>query len=107
MDTTIITITRRSALGFGYNAGAVQGEHGLYVPAPTKPDHTGTFRQVTEAIDEDRTLASFHGGTYYTTAWFAKHNGAWCKIITEYYEWDLASEISDGWANVVIETKAK
>ncbi len=78
-----ITITRRSIVGFGYTSAVENDERGnLQVCETVAPDHTGTIAQVQKAIDEDRTLRSFQGGTYYSTAWFVKVAGKWRKINT-------------------------
>jgi len=87
--TETITITRRSKVGFGYNAGASQvwnesqTQSFLQVDKATRPDHTGTILQVNKAISEDRTLASYRGGTYYTTAWFVKVRLRWRRIVND------------------------
>lgn len=81
-----IAITRRSKVGFGYNAGASQvwnksqTESRLEVDPTETPTHIGTFATVSKAIADDRTLRSFQGGTFYTTAWFVKVDGQWRKI---------------------------
>lgn len=76
-------ITRHSTVGFGYTSTAENDEHGkLRVCETTKPIHTGTISQVQKAIESDRTLHSFQGGTYYSRAWFVKVAGKWYKINT-------------------------
>lgn len=81
-----IRITRRSIVGFGYTSACENDERGnLRVCSTETPTHTGTARQVFEAIESDRTLASFSGGTFYTTGWFVKSNGAWRKLVSEQY----------------------
>jgi len=95
MSTKIIN--RRSKVGFGYNAGAVQGEHGLYVPLPERPDYIGTVRTVSNSLEKDRTLASFRsGGTIYSCAWFVKKDGKWHRIKSEqaYQPGDLLIKVN-------------
>lgn len=78
-----ITITRRSIVGFGYTSAVENDERGnLKVCDTVAPIHTGTIAQVQKAIESDRTLRSFQGGTYYSTAWFVKISGKWRKINT-------------------------
>lgn len=49
-----VTITRRSRnIGWGVNVTATQGEYGLYVKEPTKPDFVGTLKQVFTYISLD------------------------------------------------------
>jgi hypothetical protein len=77
-----VRVSRRSAVGYGYNANVRQTEQGLEVMKTTKPDHAGTLRQVSEAMDNDRELASYKsGGTYFSEAWFIKYEGAWCEVV--------------------------
>jgi len=89
-----ITITRRSKVGFGYNAGASQvwnksqTESHLDVDPTNQPIYTGTFNQVFKEIASDRTLASYKsGGTFHTTAWFVKVAGVWRKIKSTDENW--------------------
>lgn len=80
------TITRRSKnIGFGYTAGVEQGEHGLYVPAPTAPCITGTVRTILRDIEDDRNYRSFQGGTCYSSSWFVKIAGEWYRIKRDQY----------------------
>jgi hypothetical protein len=83
----IVRITNKTRkLGWGWTCGAVQGEHGLYVPQPDKPDYVGTVKQIYEEMHNDRTLQSIKsGGTYWNYAWFYKG-----KRITDMLQ-------SDGW----------
>ena len=83
--TKKIAINRRTTVGFGYTSACERGKHGLQVCEVEAPDHIGTIGQVSEAIDNDRTLASFHGGTYYRTAWFVKVDGQWLRVRDEQY----------------------
>ena len=72
MDTLKCKVTRHTrSIGWGYNTSPSQGEHGYFFEPPSRPDHTGTIRQVLDAIDRDREYASIKsGGTYYSEAWF-------------------------------------
>lgn len=79
-NTTTITVenpTRTRKWGFGYTASVEQrhnprtGDSYLTVTEVEAPSYTGTLRTVAEAIQSDRTLASFRsGGTSYRTQWF-------------------------------------
>ena len=74
-------ITRRSIVGYGYTSACENDERGnLRVCATTEPVHTGTIKQVTKQIEDDRTLASYNSGTYYSQAWFVRVDGKWRKI---------------------------
>jgi hypothetical protein len=90
------TITRKSKIGFGYTSAVENDDFGnLRVCSTTRPDHVGTILQVNKSIQSDRTLASFQGGTYYSTAWFVKLNGKWNRIVNSDdtdYELDKLSE---------------
>ena len=85
-----VEISRRSTVGFGYETSAIQTDHGLRVIETTKPYHTGTPKQVIEAIKGDRTYKSLQQGTYYTSAWFVKVNKKWRRLV-----WDQYLGISD------------
>ena len=81
-------ITRSSRnIGFGYTASARTGTNPdgstfLYVPQPEHPFYVGTVKSIEKRIASDRDLESFRsGGTYYTSAWFVKVDGAWHRII--------------------------
>ena len=65
--------TRSRKWGFGYcTTPDGTGPYGIH--APTRPQHTGTIRQVREAIAANRALSSFvSGGTCHTRRWF--HDG--------------------------------
>lgn len=79
-----LTITRRSIVGFGYTSNVENDENGsLRVCRVSAPTHTGTILQVCQAIADDRILASYRGGTQYSTAWFVKHNGAWHRVTND------------------------
>ncbi len=85
--TTQIRVTRRSIVGFGYTSTVENDERGnLRVCRTESPTHTGTPRQVIEAVQDDRILASYRGGTYYTTQWFVRVEGAWRKVSDEQYQ---------------------
>lgn len=78
MKENYVIVTRRTRnIGWAVNASPQQywnesmTESHLGVPAPTQPEHTGTFASVTRKINNDRFYQSLKsGGTYYTTAWF-------------------------------------
>lgn len=75
-DTRTIEIGRRSKVGWGYTCWTPE-----HPEPPSKPDHVGTWRTVSEAIDTDRGYRSLKsGGTYLSTTWFARVNGAWRRI---------------------------
>lgn len=85
--TTQIRVTRRSTVGFGYTSTAEGDEHGnLRVCRTESPIHTGTPRQVIEAVQDDRTLASYRGGTFFTTQWFVRVAGTWRKVSDNQYQ---------------------
>jgi len=65
METTITLKTR--TLGWGYSTQPTGT--GSEIEIPTRPDYTGTFRQVCEQIQADRTFHSL-GGAYHSEAWF-------------------------------------
>jgi len=99
-----IQITRKTKLGFGYTSACEQTESGLRVCEVEKPDYIGTIKQLQEAIENDKTLASWRGSTYYNTAWFVKINGEWTKIKWEYPTiFDLIEKMPEGryWVDVV------
>jgi len=67
METTITLRTR--TLGWGYETQPTG--HGTDIEIPTRPYHTGTYRQICSAIPSDRTYQSLRsGGTFINTAWF-------------------------------------
>lgn len=80
-------ITRKSRLGWGYTTACEQKwnhdytESYLAVCEPTKPDHTGTIRQVIEAILNDRSFQAEKGNTCYRSAWFVKIGKKYHRII--------------------------
>lgn len=74
-------INRRSKnIGFGYTAGVVQGEHGLFVPKPDYQYHTGTVKTILRDLQKDANYQSLQDGTIYTTAWFIKIDGIWYRV---------------------------
>lgn len=90
------TITRRTKIGFGYNAGCSQHwnesmtQSWLAPDETERPTHTGTIKQVLDDIESDRTFGSYKsGGTYYTTAWFVKLDGKWRRIVGEFSEHEM------------------
>ena len=82
MDT--VEITRRTKLGWGYNAGCIQGEHGLYVPEPDSPDFVGTIKTLLRKIENCRDYQSL-GGTWHTTSFFVKVAKTWRRIVKNQY----------------------
>lgn len=87
-------ITRSTKLGFGYTSACEQTENGLQVCEVDRPDYSGTIKTVSQKMENDRTLQSFHGGTYYNTAWFVKVNDAWKEISWTYPSiFDLLTKI--------------
>lgn len=86
-----INVTRKSKVGFGYTSAVENDERGnLKVCDVSAPTHTGTIIKVEKAISEDRTLASYRGGTYYRWAWFVRVNGKWCKVEpTDENNWNI------------------
>jgi hypothetical protein len=104
MDTT--TITRRTTVGFGYTSAVENDENGnLRVCETTRPYHTGTILQVNKHIESDRTLASFRGGTYYSTAWFVKLNGKWRRIVNSDHNIYQLGNLSEKYQNSFGEMK--
>jgi hypothetical protein len=77
--TNTIEITRRTRLGWGVNACCEQGEHGLIVPPPSKPDYFGTVKTLLAEIETDRYVQSL-GDTYHTSSWFVKVDGDWKRV---------------------------
>ncbi len=69
-----ITITRSTRnIGWGYTYWTPERPEG-----PREPEHTGTVRQVLDAIDNDRTYqVDRSGGTYLSESWFVKYNDRW------------------------------
>ena len=68
MRITVSNPTRTRKWGFAYSTDF---DRDLRMIPPTGPTITGTLRQVRQAIDEDRTLASIQsGGTCYSAVWF-------------------------------------
>lgn len=88
---TTVTITRRTVLGFGYTSACEEvwnkdmTRSSLQVCDIEAPVHIGTLKTVGEKIENDRTLASYRGGTSYRTAWFVKVNGQWRKVTDEWF----------------------
>lgn len=77
-------ITRQSRnIGFGYTAGAVQGEKGLYVPLPDYQYHTGTVKSILRDLEKDANFQSLKNGTEYSTSWFVKVDGIWYRVVKE------------------------
>lgn len=74
-DSKKITITRRSKLGWDYTTAVVGND----IPKPEKPYYVGTYKSIRESIRQDRGFHSL-GGTFYSSAWFARVNGAWRRI---------------------------
>lgn len=77
-------ITRRSKVGFGYNMFTTSDADGWHIDPPEQPQHTGTVRQVMEAIRGDQTLKASRG-TFKSTAWFVRHGGQWKRCKLEQY----------------------
>lgn len=68
-EITIRNWRRSRSFGFGWSS--VPTGHGTEIMVRERPDYTGTYRQVLDAIEEDRAFASTKaGGAYYSTAWF-------------------------------------
>jgi hypothetical protein len=67
---TIQNPTRSRRWGFGYCTSPT-GDGPYSIEVPNRPEHTGTIRQVREAIASDRTYRSFvSGGVFFTRQWF-------------------------------------
>ncbi len=81
-------ITRKTIVGYGYTSACEQvwnksmTASWLQPEETTAPIHTGTIKQVLQAISDDRTLASYSGGTMYSRAWFVKIGGKFHRITT-------------------------
>jgi len=81
----IIKVTRKTIFGFGYTSACENDERGnLQVCKTTAPIHVGTLKTISEKIRSDRTLQSFVN-TYYSSAWFVRHNGEWREVTDEYF----------------------
>lgn len=86
-------ITRRSIVGYGYTSACENDDRGnLRVCATSKPLYTGTIKQVVKEIQEDRTLASYNSGTYYSEDWFVRVDGEWRKIDGFYTPFSLLDD---------------
>ena len=69
MKLTVKNPSRSRKWGFGYETQPERNS--TRILPPSRPDYTGTLAQVREAIDNDRTLASFKsGGTFVNMKWF-------------------------------------
>lgn len=96
MNTTITLKTR--TLGWGYSTQPT-GRDAYSIETPARPDYTGTFRQVCEQRDNDRTFNSL-GGAYYNEAWFV--GGKRIKAVWGLYNTvdDLGNEVPmEQWKN--------
>lgn len=91
-----VFITRRSKLGFGYTSCVFQTRTGLEVMPTTEPVHIGTVRQVSEAMANDKTLASYKsGGVSYSSAWFVWVNHEWRRVYDGYPLYELSLEFNN------------
>lgn len=72
MASQKVTITNRVRdLGFGYSTSPVRNGGPYDIELPRSPVHTGTYRQVLQAMQEDRVLKSFYGGgVVFSKSWF-------------------------------------
>ena len=81
-------LTARTKLGFGYSTSPNgTGPYGIH--APTRPVHVGTYRQIMDALGNDRALKAFAGGTCYSRQWFARSGGGWVPISFDTANFDL------------------
>jgi len=72
-----ITITHRSKLGWSWTCWTPERPE-----PPTKPEIVGTYNKIMREIDTDANYRSLvSGGTYLSTAWFVRVNGAWRRIV--------------------------
>ena len=63
------TITRKTRnLGWGWTTQPT-GRNAYEIETPTRPDYTGTIRQIREQIADDRSYNNL-GGAFSNTAWF-------------------------------------
>jgi hypothetical protein len=72
MDTTV-TVTnpfRSRKFGFGYTSRVIDTPRGYQIDTPVAPQYTGTLNQLSRAVEDDRTLASFRNNTLHSCAWF-------------------------------------
>jgi hypothetical protein len=91
MDIEIATITKRTKLGYGYSTNIKQNSQGWYIERPEKPDYEGTYNQVWNQIESDKTLAAIKsGGSYYSSSWFVKICGKWHRMVYYPYFGDLS-----------------
>ena len=71
MESQVVVTNPFRSRKFGFGYTCTPTGNGTEIETPSKPDYTGTLKQVQEAVDADRLLASFRsGGTFYNTAWF-------------------------------------
>ena len=71
-EVTIRNWRRSRSFGFGWSS--IPTGRGTEIEIPQRPDYTGTYNQVVDAVANDRAFASAKsGGAYYCAAWF--YNG--------------------------------
>jgi hypothetical protein len=101
MPTT--TITKRTTVGFGYNASveqcwnSSQTQSWLQVCDVDEPTYTGTVKTVKKQLNGDRELRSYYNnGTFYRTAWFIKVRGEWRKVTDQWFSQKIDDLYNDG-----------
>lgn len=104
MDTQKITVenpTRTRKWGWGWT-NTPTGRDAYSIEIPSRPDYTGTMKQVLKAISEDRTYRSMKsGGTFTNTAWF--YDGKRIVNRQEFNDW---LDFDDGTGSVTVEVAA-
>ena len=74
-----VKVSRHSKMGWGYTTSVANDGDGWRLEAVTKPDYTGTIKQVLKNINDDLNFQSLNG-TYYNSRWFVKNNGRWVVL---------------------------
>ena len=71
-EITVRNWRRSRSFGWAWSCTPT-GEDAYSIEIPSRPDYTGTYGQVVDAMLADRTFASIKGGGgFYATAWFYK-----------------------------------
>jgi len=81
-------ITRKTKLGFGYNAELLP-EDG-YIRPPKGPSITGTIKTLREKIETNTDYQNFvQNNPYHIISWFVCVNGKWRLINADHYGFRL------------------
>jgi hypothetical protein len=83
-----VTITRLSKLGFGYCARTPERQE-----SPSRPDHSGSYQAINEAIEADLTYQSMRSdGTDMAMAWFVETPSGWRRIVSSDWQYSLNAD---------------